>query len=147
MTTPPDDPELAEWFAAQPRDVVLDPLWRLDAYRHAAFLAALARIDAARLRANPTLETLSGQLLTAVTSVAANIAEGYGRPTAADRIRFFAYALGSLREAHVWYEAASFALADGAPADRLARMIRLRRILYGLLVRLRSRARKPAEHW
>ncbi len=147
MPTAPDDPELVAWFAAQPRDVVGDPLWRLDAYRHAAFLLTLARTDAALIRGDPAMASIAAQLLTAAGSVAANIAEGYGRPTAADRIRFFAYALGSLRETHVWYETASVALTEDVRADRLARMIRLRRILYGLLTRLRARARKPADAW
>src|SRR4051794_9623514 len=41
---------------------------------------------------------LRDQLLRASSSVVLNLAEGSGKPTKKDRIRFYAIALGSLRE-------------------------------------------------
>lgn len=41
---------------------------------------------------------LKTQLLRAASSIALNLAEGSGKPTARDRARFYAIALGSLRE-------------------------------------------------
>ncbi|MBC8330348.1 MAG: four helix bundle protein [Anaerolineae bacterium] len=41
---------------------------------------------------------LTSQIRRAVVSVAANIAEGFGRPTTADFLRFLGYSQGSLSE-------------------------------------------------
>ncbi|MEA3245572.1 MAG: four helix bundle protein [Gemmatimonadota bacterium] len=147
MATLPDDPQLNAWVALQPDDVTGDPLWKLDAYRHAAFLVTLARGDAARAAGHPVCRDVAPQLLRAVTSVAANVAEGYGRPTVPDRLRFLSFAAGSVREAHMWYEAAEPALSVVIVRDRCARLARTRRILLGLLSRLRANAGKRVEQW
>lgn len=42
-------------------------------------------------------------LYSAVGSIAANIAEGYSHRSRKDQARFYEYALGSAREARVWY--------------------------------------------
>lgn len=110
MPTLPDDPALAEWTARQSAATTGDPLWRLDAYRYAAFALSLARDDVRRISRNPVHASVAPQLLSAVASISANLAEGYGRSTIADRVRFMSYALGSVREAGVWYDAALGAL-------------------------------------
>jgi len=46
--------------------------------------------------------TLGQQVIRAVDSIAANIAEGYGRFTPADRRKFFLYARGSFEETKCW---------------------------------------------
>lgn len=46
--------------------------------------------------------TIGYQAITAVDSIAANIAEGYGRATRADRKHFYVYARGSLEETKCW---------------------------------------------
>ncbi len=47
-------------------------------------------------------QTLGQQVIRAVDSVAANIAEGYGRYTPADRKKFYLYARGSFEETKCW---------------------------------------------
>ncbi|HVZ50187.1 MAG TPA: four helix bundle protein [Gemmatimonadaceae bacterium] len=147
MDTPPDDPALLRWAESRPREVTGDPLWKLAAYRHAAYIAWLARDDAQTVAADVVCKAVAGQLLTSATSVAANIAESYGRPTNTDRLRFLSYALGSVREALMWYEAAASALGAEAVADRLARLSRARRILLGLINRVRGRRSHPIDGW
>jgi four helix bundle protein len=147
METPPDDPELLRWMEARPPEVTGDPLLKLAAYRHAAYVAALVRDDVSALAADPVRQAVAGQLLRSATSVAANIAEGYGRSTTADRLRFLSYALGSVREALMWYESAGPALGTEIVADRLARLARVRRILLGLIVRVRGHRSHPADRW
>ena len=51
--------------------------------------------------------TLGQQVIRAADSIAANIAEGYGRFTPADRERFFLYARGSFDETKCWLRKAS----------------------------------------
>jgi four helix bundle protein len=147
MTTIPDDSELADWATRQSSDITGDPLWRLDAYRHAAYVAELARRDAEALAGDTVRAGVAAQLLTAAASIPANIAEGYGRPTTPDRIRYLSYALGSGRETCSWYDATRGALVEEHRAERLARLSRLRRILLGLLSHLRTRTSKPFDRW
>ena len=54
-----------------------------------------------------TQHTLGQQVVRAADSIAANIAEGYGRFTPADRKRFFLYARGSFEETKCWLRKAS----------------------------------------
>ena len=56
---------------------------------------------------------LRDQLHRAAASVALNLAEGYGRQTLADQRRFFAIALGSVRECQAVLDLA----AEAIPAD------------------------------
>ena len=51
-------------------------------------------------------DTIGKQLIRAVDSVGANIAEGYGRYHKKDKIRFFYYSMGSCFEAKHWLELA-----------------------------------------
>jgi four helix bundle protein len=142
------DPALETWTQTLPSDVKSDAVWRLDCYREALFLFSLAREDALALHRTPPFAALAEQLPRAVGSIAANIAEGYGRPTNADRIRFFAYALGSTREATTWYEGSRSTLDVEQITDRIARLSRVRAMLIGLLSRLhRTKGGKRLESW
>jgi four helix bundle protein len=47
-------------------------------------------------------QTIGYQIIRSVDSIAANIAEGYGRFTPADRKKFYLYARGSFEETKAW---------------------------------------------
>ena len=47
-------------------------------------------------------KTIGLQVIRSADSIAANIAEGYGRFTAPDRKKFYMYARGSFEETKVW---------------------------------------------
>ncbi len=49
-----------------------------------------------------TQNTLGYQIIRSCDSIAANIAEGYGRYSTADRKRFYIYARGSFEETKCW---------------------------------------------
>src|ERR1700722_18899909 len=93
MTQDSVDSALLRWEASQHVAITGDPLWRLDCYREALFLADLVRDDVKAIGLANSSVTAREQLLTAVGSIAANIAESYGRLTVADRARFISYAL------------------------------------------------------
>jgi four helix bundle protein len=126
------DAALAEWEKRQLACERGDPLWGLVAYRMARMALDLARADLGMASARVGKETRE-QLLTAVASVSANIAEGYSRPTGPDRARFFAYSLGSVREAIVWYSSLSDVLPERTLLDRVELLSRIRKITLGML--------------
>ena len=83
-------------------DETADPIWQLKCYRVARCLIDHAAGDVVALMRVVDPKTV-GQLSRAVGSIGANLAEGYSRRSAADRSRFYGYALGSTREATLWY--------------------------------------------
>jgi four helix bundle protein len=136
-STPADQ---LEWERGYPDAITSDALWKLHAYRLALYLLDLTRGDV-RLGLRRGLDReLAGQLLRAVASISANIAEGYSRSTRGDRLRFYGYALGSLRECPTWYRASSDFLAPGAADDRLRVLARIRPLLLGIIRSARARS-------
>ncbi len=65
---------------------------------------------------------LQAQLVRAASSAALNLAEGYGRRTAPDRLHFFQMAFGSIRECQsiTVLESQQFSHQELALLDRLA---------------------------
>ena len=141
------DEALREWEARQPEAITRDPVWRLNCYREAMFLLERVREDVREFGTPGTYTTAKEQLLTSVGSIAANIAEGYGRPTTADRLRFLTYALGSTREAVAWYQVLRPSVDHAGVDDRIDRLARIRRMLLGLLGRFRGRSGRKFEAW
>ena len=125
------DSQLREWETTVPKGTRDDIIWTFHTYRVALFLLHLAREDVRRARA------IADQLLRAVASISANIGEGYGRSTPADRARCYDIALGSLRESASWYDAARLHLAPDVVDHRTDQLAELRRMLYGAIRSLR----------
>jgi four helix bundle protein len=57
------------------------------------------------------------------------MAEGYSRRSGRDRARVFEYALGSTREADVWYRAGRHVLSGDRLKKRIATLAEIRRLL------------------
>lgn len=55
---------------------------------------------------NFTKQTLGTQFVRAIDSISANIAEGFGRYTKKDKIKFYYYSFGSVKECSDWNEKA-----------------------------------------
>lgn len=92
-----------DWQRAVPVEITGDPLWKIEAYRLALFLAELVWHDVTKLMQDRRTLGLSDQLYRAVGSISANISEGYSRSGGRDRARFYEYALGSARESRGWF--------------------------------------------
>ncbi len=125
MTLPPLD--FAAFEAMPPESIASDPLWRTRMFRMAAYLGARCSTDVSHLGARVSLQ-VTHQFVQAISSISANIAEGYSRGGTADRVRFYTYALGSTREALAWIDA--LRSAPWAPrAEYVDLLVQIRRQL------------------
>ncbi|HEX6627921.1 MAG TPA: four helix bundle protein [Gemmatimonadaceae bacterium] len=114
------------------------------AYRLAVELLEVAWMDAKTLSADPVTGRISGQLYAAVSSIGANIGEGYSRSSGKDRARIFEFALGSVREAIHWYRASRPILSELVTA-RLNTLEEIRRLLLAIIPRERGRPMPPTK--
>jgi four helix bundle protein len=130
--------EMHEWEQTIPADMRSDPIWGLRVYRAALYSGELARKDAAVLAANPVTREITGQLVRAVGSISANIAEGYSRISGRDRAKFYEYALGSAREGRDWYYQARETLGVPLALQRMDALSNITRTLIVLTRRTRS---------
>ena len=117
------------WEAELPSALREQALWKVQAYRLAAYAAHCAAGDSASLATVAAAREVSEQLLRAVGSISANIAEGYGRRSRVDRLRYYEYALGSTGEAQSWYLSARAVLSAAAADERLNALNRITRLL------------------
>lgn len=124
--------ELAKWEESISPVERGDPLWKLHAYRLSRYLLDCGLADL-REASPPIHPQTADQLRRAVASITANLSEGYSRRTPNDRVRFYSYALGSVRESVVWY----LSIRSHLPAERVEHRITLiadiRRLLLGVL--------------
>jgi four helix bundle protein len=136
-----DQPErtFAQWEEEAPLYFRQDPLWRMKTYRLAIFAGEPVAGDAQRIRRAPGGYPIADQLPHAVNSIAANLSEGYSRSSGRDRVRFFEYALGSVREAIVWYHASVHLLPPETIATRQDVLIEIRALLLAIIPRERRR--------
>ena len=128
------------WLQTVPATIVEDMLWRVRAYRLSLFVAELAWEDATILQRDHRTLGSSDQLMRAVGSIGANIAEGYGRSSGKDRARFYEYSLGSARESRDWYYKARHVLSDAVTAERLEIIEGITRLLLVMVPDQRSKA-------
>lgn len=133
MTLPLLDFEAYE--GAPPAQYLGDPIWKTRMFRMAAFLASRCAGDVARLGPRASLQ-VTQQFVRAVASIEANMVEGYSRTGTADQARFYAYALGSAREALAWIDALGD--AEWTPrAQYMDLLVQIRRQLLTALRRMR----------
>ncbi len=130
-----------EWEEGAPEAARADSTWKVEAYRLALFASALAWEDAETLAREPRSAAIVGQLVRAAGSIAANIAEGYGRRSPKARVRFYEFALGSAGECRAWYLTARPAIGNPVLAQRLANLLSITRLL---LTMIRREREKPA---
>src|SRR5688572_18059831 len=135
---------LAEWAAQVPDEMRDDPIWRLPAYRFSLYLGDLTQVeDARRIREDYRTRRHLDQLLDAVGSISANIAEGYGRTSGPERAKFYEYAQSSAREARDWFFKVRHALTPETFNDRIVLVTRIIKILTVAIVRERA---EPETH-
>ncbi len=128
-----------EWLESVPGDITSDPLWNLEIYRLALFMSAIGWPDAVAINKTPLTHNLADQLIRAIDSISANIAEGYSRITGKYKARFMEYALGSAREARDWYYKAQRVLRQEMVAHRINLLTQIIKILSAFVPQQRKK--------
>ena len=82
-------------------EMVVREVYELDVYRLAEQLSDMVW-DAFDTWSVKTQKTMGYQVIRSADSIAANIAEGYGRFTPPDRRKFYIYSRGSFEETKAW---------------------------------------------
>jgi four helix bundle protein len=131
--------EYQEWESAAPEILKQDSLWKVTAYRYAAFLSDLCWQDVSTLMNDRRTLALADQLYRSVCSVGANLAEGYSRSTGRDRALFYQYALGSARESRDWYYKARFVVGQEVFEKRAKLLTEIIRLLLTMIPQQRGR--------
>jgi four helix bundle protein len=106
---------------------------KVAAYRLASELTDSGWGDAIALQEHPILVGVAPQLVRALGSILANIAEGYARKSPRERIRFYEYALGSVEEAVSWLHVARRALSADTAKSRTEHLTSIRRLLLTMI--------------
>ncbi len=122
-----------QWEATVPATLKSDALWRVQAFRLASYLAAVASLDADGIAEAPWLVKSAGQLSSAAESIPANVAEGYARLSPKDRIRYYEYALGSADETKSRYLTLSRRLDPSLVDARLASLSSITRLVLKMI--------------
>ena len=141
-----EEPEgLIEWAELHvPRQMRDDPIWTSAAYRYALCLGDLVQGDVPLIERNRIARRHVDQLLDAVQSISANIAEGYSRSTGRDRAKYFEYAHSSARESREWLFKIRHALDPATALHRITLVTRIMTILVATIPRERETPDSPA---
>jgi four helix bundle protein len=130
-----------EWEATASDSVRRDSAWKVAAFRLALYAGAAAWADSELLVRDPRGAVIAGQLVRSAASVAANVAEGYGRRSPKERVRFYEYALGSAGETRAWYVTVGRMIHSETLEMRLANLLSLTRLLLTMI--RRERVKRP----
>ena len=106
---------------------------KVTAYKFARQIADAGWEDANALQQHPLLVGVAPQLIRALGSISANIAEGYARRSPRDRIRYYEYALGSVEESRSWFHVARRAIPPQTIGSRDNQLTSIRRLLLTMI--------------
>ena len=130
--------EYKEWEKAVPASMKVDSVWKVAIYRYALFLSDLSWKDITILHKDKRTISVADQLYRAVSSIGANIAEGYSRSTGKDRALFYQYSLGSAREARDWYYKGRYILGEQVFEHRIQLISEIVRLLATMIPQQRG---------
>lgn len=128
-----------DWEKDIPVAFTTDPLWKVEAYRLALFIADISWLDVTKLVQDKRTLSLSDQLYRAIGSISANIAEGYSHATGKNKARYYEYALGSARESRDWYYKGRHILSEEIVLHRISLLSQVSRLLITMITQQRGK--------
>ena len=117
----------------RPSDAFGRSIDKVAAYRLAKAIADEGWEDANVLQQHPLLVGVAPQLVRALGSISANIAEGYARKSSRDRIRYYEYALGSVEESRSWFHVTRRVMPPQTIGSRDNELTSIRRLLLTMI--------------
>ena len=141
MTEPDENERPRERARANRRDdheANWGALGRVTAHVLALEASDCAWDNARILQREPLLRRVAEQLMKSASAIGAHIADGYGRRSPRDRIRFYEYALTENAEAETWYRNGRHVLPPDVVEERMARLTSIRRLLLTMIKRERG---------
>jgi four helix bundle protein len=130
--------QFENWLGTVPEEITKDTLWKIEACRLALYAANVCWDDIRKIQNQRLLRGLAEQLLRAVGSISANIAEGFSRSTGKSRALYYEYALGSAREARDWYYKCRHGLGEEETSHRLELLTKIIRLLLTMVPQQRG---------
>lgn len=127
-----------EWAKSVPDEIVDDIPWKIEAYRISLYLSDLCWTDTFIIYKSKRY-TLADQLYRSISSISANIVEGYSRISQKDKVRFYEYALGSAREGRDWYFKARHLFPNDTYTERIAMLTSVIKLLHKMIFDQRNR--------
>ena len=122
-----------DWLTAVPAEIKADSLWKMKAYQLALFAGNIGWRDVSKLTTDRRTRDIADQLYRALSSISANLAQGYSRGTGRDRARFYEDALGSARESRAWYFQARHVLDEKVVNHRLKLLTEIIRLTLAMI--------------
>ena len=122
-----------QWIARVPDVLRRQSVWRVTAYRNSSYLAACVAKDVVPILGDLRFTKNIPQLVEAVGSIGANIWEGYGRRSRADRVKFYEYAYSPAGESMHWYTAVSVAMSQDLLVERAEQLAEICRLLLTMM--------------
>jgi len=130
--------QFEKWLGTVPEEITKDTLWKIEAYKLALYAADVCWGDVRKLKIERSMFGLAEQLLRAVGSISANVAEGYSRSTGKSRALYYEYALGSAREARDWYYKYRHGLGEEVTSLRIKTLTKIIRLLLTMVPQQRG---------
>lgn len=127
-------PPFVDWERGSRSATSGDPLWTLRAFRLAIYAIECDVCDR-RMNARVRAAATAPRLTRALGAIGVNLAEGFAHASDVEQVRFYGMALGSIREAIVWYGTLREPLGESVER-RLATLVEIRRLLLATIRRM-----------
>ena len=127
-------PPFVDWERGTRSATSGDPLWTLRAFRLAIYAIECDVCDR-RMNSRVRAAATAPRLTRALGAIGVNLAEGFAHASDVEQVRFYGMALGSIREAIVWYGTLREPLGETVER-RLATLVEIRRLLLATIRRM-----------
>lgn len=120
------------WITKVPEEITDDRIWKVESYRLGLYASDLAWVDHSKILRLKHY-SLADQLYRSVSSISANIIEGYSRKSQKEKARYYEIALGSAYESKDWYFKSRFILGPDLSYSRIRILVSIIKLLHTMI--------------